>query len=511
MPESEPSSDQSDWELEEDDDEGEGEPDTVSSPTGFKYNISRLSPRTRRVVKGLFNQSSSKDPPQISLELCGIRGDDPEGSGLFYAFQMHEVVPCSVRIGSRNSGRFSAPKCECPDARYRHLRPCKHLIWLFDKISKLALVDHDPDSVLTMTELGYAEELGDPFAQISQVRLDVLADDLRCDMSEPDTDVVSPNPARVREAREMVAAMEGVEPRELDSYRPDLDASYNRIPLIRRGDLGATLFSLLLASHHLAEWVRSELSPSDPAVDPFRRLQQRASRIIGELDVYSAAERDPAAVDAYRRRGKMAEGPRDVDWAAAQIRHCVDKIERLVSRGSSPLPAWARSSAARSLVCILKAVVHHRDLYPRLIREQDADFVYSALDMLADQSQFIEELEEIMDLVGIRGAPPSYVDKMRSLISRMRSHGTEDVVSPSGIPRSETPPLYESSSAAVQHPGPSRGSSVQFLTPEVPASAMGRGGQGARGGRGRGNGRGSKRLVSPHDSPRGSRKRVRGA
>lgn len=103
-------SDPSDWELEEDDDEGEEETNTVSSPTGFKYNISRLSPRTRRVVKGLFNQSSSKDPPHISLELCGVREEDSEGSGLFYAFQMHEVVPCSVRIGARDSGRFSTPK-----------------------------------------------------------------------------------------------------------------------------------------------------------------------------------------------------------------------------------------------------------------------------------------------------------------------------------------------------------------------------------------------------------------
>lgn len=512
-PESEPSSDVSDWDVE--DDEDDEETNLVSSPAGFKYNISRLSPRTQQVVKGLFNQTSSNDPPQISLELCGLREGDAEGSDVFYAFQMHEVVPCSVRIGARDSGRFSAPKCECPDARYRHVRPCKHLIWLFDKISKHALFDHDPDSELTLTELGYAEELGDPFDRISQIRLDVLADDLRCDTSEPDSDIVCPNPARVREAREMVAAVAGIQPYQLDDYRPDLEASYDRSTLIRRGDLGATLFSLLLASHSLAEWVRSELTPSDPAVDPFRSTQHRVARIIEELNTYTATDQDPTTAAMYRRRGKRAEGPRDASWAATQIQHCVTRIGKLVSRGSSPLPGWARSSAARSLVVILKAVADHRDLYARLIGDQDTGFVYSTLDMLADQTQFIDALEEIMDKIGVYGAPPSYVANMRNLLARMRSYKTEDAVaaSASGVPRSETPPLSETSSGAVQNPAPSRSPSVQFITPELPASAMGRGSQG-RGGRGRGSGRGSKRPAArggPQDSREGSRKRARGA
>ena len=505
-------SDTSDWEVEEDDDEDGTQ--SVSSSTGFKYNMSKLSPRTRQVVKGLFSQTSSNDPPQISLELCGMREEDPGGGGggLFYAFQMHEVVPCSVRIGARDSTRFSAPKCECPDARYRHVRPCKHLIWLFDKISKQTLFDHDPDSELTLTELGYPEELGDPFDRISQVGLDILTDDLRCDTSEPDSDLVAPNPARIREAREMVAAVAGIQPYELDDYRPDLEASYDRNTLIRRGDLGATLFSLLLASHSLAEWVRSQLGPSDPAVDPFRSIQQRVSRTIQNLNAHLATEQDTSAEDAYQVRYKGVGGPRDASWATSQIQHCVRKIEKLVSRGSSPLSDWTRSSAARSLISILKAVVDHRGLYAALVGDHDTGFVHSALDMLADQSQFIDELEEIMEKIGVHGAPPSYVANMRHLIARMRSHKTDDssVSGGSGIPRSETPPLSEPSPAPVQSPGPSGSGSAQFLTPELPASAMGRGSLG-RGGRG--NGRGSKRSVSRSSSqgnPRGARKRARG-
>lgn len=312
----------------------------------------------------------------------------------------------------------------------------------------------------------------------------------------------------------MVAAVAGIEPPDLDDYRPDLEASYNRSTLIRRGDLGATLFALILASQSLAEWVRSELSPSDPAVNPFRSIQHRVSRIIEELDTYSAATRDAALADTYRRRGKMAEGPRDVEWAATQIQHCVWKIEKLVSRGSSPLSDCARSSAARSLVGILKAVVAHRVLYARLIGDSDIGFVYATLDMLVDQSQFIEELESIMDSIGVYGAPPSYVANMRRLITRMRSHHTESgaIASESGIPRSGTPRLSESPPAAAQEPGSSASSSVQFLAPEMPGSAMGRGGQGARGGPGRGNSRGSKRSVprgSAQGSARGSKRRAR--
>ncbi|KAL2198955.1 hypothetical protein P885DRAFT_31995 [Corynascus similis CBS 632.67] len=531
MSDSEHSSDTSDWEMEGDEEE-EGT-DIVPSPTGFKYNISRLSPEARQVVRGLFNQTRAKEPPQISLELCGIREEDSEGSGVFYAFQMHEVVPCSVRIGARDSARFSTPRCECPDARYRRASPCKHLIWLFDRISKQALFDHDPDSELTLTEFGYPEELGDPFDQISQIGLDILADDLRCDASEPDSVMIAPNPTRVKEAREMVAAVAGIQPGELDDYRPDLEVSYSRDTLIRRGDLGATLFSLILASHSLAEWVRSELKPSDPAVDPFRSIQHRVIRIIERIDAYTSPEMGP---DAAAERGRApVDGPRNVDWACAQIQHSVRKIEKLVSRGSSPLTGWARSSAARSLVVILKAVVDRRDLYARLIGDRDTGFVHSTLDMLADQSQFIEALEEIMDKIGVQGAPPSYVANMRRLIARMRSHTTEAHVGvgsgggSGGVRRSETPPLEQpaSSSSASSSDG-GGGSSVQFLTPDLPASATrhrrGGGGSGstgssqARGGRGTGagggNGRGAKRTVSQsnqQDNPGGATKRARGS
>ncbi|KAK4231807.1 hypothetical protein QBC38DRAFT_204944 [Podospora fimiseda] len=548
MPDQDPSSEESEWDDDEDDEDQDSNKHIVTSPTGLQYNISQLSHKTQQVVRGLFNQTFAQGPPQISLELCGIKEEDDEDSSVFYAFQLHEVVPCSVRIGSRKSKRFSTPKCECLDARYRNLRPCKHLIWLFDRISKQTLFDHDPESELILTEAGYPAEMGDIFEQISQTRLDVLADSLHCDISDADSNSAPPSPSRVREARELVAALAGVQSWELDGYRPDLSTDYDHNTLIRRGDLEATLFSLLLNSHSLAEWVRSELEPSDPAVDPFRNIQHQVSRIITELEAYSSALRDESASNIHHHHGKDAEGPRNVPWAATQIQHRARKIEKLVSRGVSPLSEHARASAARALVGILKSVVNQnvdshagdtvddRNLYMRLIGNHDTGFVYSILELLVDQSQFVEELEGVMDLLGRYGAPTTYVSNMRNLIARMRHHKADDssVSAASGIPRADTPPipmgeppqvlepLEETQTEPARHPQtPISAGSPQFLTPELPASSTARGSRGTRG-RPRGRGRstrsssvaaGSKRSVSQgsvQDSPKAAKKRARG-
>ncbi len=168
---------------------------------------------------------------------------------------------------------------------------------------------------------------------------------------------------------------------------------------------------------------------------------------------------------------------------------------------------------------ILKAVVAHNprsqgdnNLYMLLVGNRDAGFVFSALDKLIDQSQFIEELEAIMEIVGKYGAPASYAENMRELITRMRSHRRPSSGFSMGVsgPRVATPPLEDEPTPPVPHalgaePEPSSARPIQFLTPEVPASVargIGRG-RGGRGGRGRGGGEtpgsgsaGSKRSVS---------------
>ncbi|KAK4449298.1 hypothetical protein QBC34DRAFT_299321 [Podospora aff. communis PSN243] len=499
------SSDEDDSEWEDDDEAG----DVISSQsTGLRYNVGHLSPKTQKVARGLFN---SQESPQIYLDSCGLREENAEDNGIFYAFQMHEVVPCSVRIGSRSSTHWSVPKCTCPDAVYRRRRPCKHLVWLFDRISKQTLVDDDPDSVLTMAEIGYPEELGDPFRQISNLRLDVLADSLRCDIMAPNTDTAAPSRSRVREAREMVATMAGIRPPDVDMFRPELETSYRSNDLIRRSDLEATLFSLLLASNSLAASVRARLAPTDPAVDPFRALHQRTLRVISELNAYTSSLHDSDLAATRRAEGKEAEGPRDVDWASLQILDSVSRIKRSVSRGSRPLSSSERASAARALVGILKSVAEDKSLYSRLVGTQDNGFVYSALDTLVDQSQFVEELEAIMETIGRLGAPESYAYNMRRLITRMRSHtGSESrrssvtFATEPTVPRSVTPPLEGIPSGPDPELGLGRASGsggAHFLVPDTPASASRtRAGSGGRGS-------GSKRSISgSSDRGRGSKR-----
>ncbi|KAK5663660.1 hypothetical protein OQA88_4091 [Cercophora sp. LCS_1] len=506
---------ESDWE--DDDDAG----NIISSPNGLRYNIGLLPPRTQRLVRGVFND---QEQPRIFLESCGIKEEGSGDEGFFYAFQLHEVVPCSIRIGSRSSARWSTPVCKCPDAIYHKKQPCKHLVWLFDSIARHSSRGRDINKELTMTGLGYPEELGDPFQQISELRLDILADSLHCDTTTRNGDTTSPNRARVREAREMVAAVAGIQPHEVDGFRLDLETSDQQTSLIHRGDVEATLFSLLLASHSLAARVRAELTPPDAAVDPFRSLQRRAQRIISELDAFSSSLKDPKLATARQSEGKDKEGPRDVSWAASQIRCCVSQIEELVSRGARPLTSSQRVSAARALVGILKSVASHnvdshaggavedRNLYMCLIGGPDSGFIYSVLDMLVDQSQYVEELEFVMELIGRSGAPESYVSNMRDLITRMRSHTGIDsrrssmaFPNSTSTPRNVTPPFE---GVPPKGPRPETGSefpSTEFLTPELPASASRLPDtRTSRGGRGRGAGRGRAAASSATGSKRSS-------
>ncbi|EGS19006.1 uncharacterized protein CTHT_0056260 [Thermochaetoides thermophila DSM 1495] len=540
--------DPSDWESGEDDDEEE-DTDIVTSPSGFRYNISRLSPRTKKVVKSLFRESPSRDPPQISLELCGIRQEDPHGNGYFYAFQLHETVPCSVRIGAKSSGRFAIPRCECPDARYRRVRPCKHLIWLFDRIAKQTLFDHDPDSELTLTEYGYPQELGDPFDQISQLRLDVLADALRCNISDPDSDSSPPSLSRLREAADIVASLAGIPPHEVPTPQPPPSSDRS---LIHRGDLASTLISLLLASHSLTEWLRSALDPLlDPAVDPFRQIQHRVDRVLFELSSYpSSSQRNPL---------KQAEGPRNAPWAATQIQRCVKRIETLLTRSTAPLPPVSRASAAQALVHILRSVATHSDpeLYRLLIGDaKDTSFAVNALALLPEQSQFAEDLAGVMEVIGKRGAGGKWAEEMSALVARMRRYrppepepGTVGSASTVSAPSmGQTPPLNisptaQSSPAPVQltpsasstqpqlHPHPSQpqkkpspppkfttrtstssssGGNFHFLAPITPKTSLTRG-RGGRGLRGRGRGSTGTSRSSKTSGPRGGKRPAPGS
>ncbi|OIW35387.1 hypothetical protein CONLIGDRAFT_566542 [Coniochaeta ligniaria NRRL 30616] len=490
-----------------DDSMDEDNDSTIRSPTRLKYNIERLSPHTRKLVRSLWGETF-EEPPEISLQWCD-RMLDADGNIDFYAFQMHEVVPRSVRIGSPKS-QYSEPQCQCGATK-----PCKHLLWLSDCIAQQALQGHGQQEPLTLNERGYPDELGEPFRCIADMRLDVLADGLHCDVGHP-LARSGPSPQRLADAQSIIASIAEVDEHLFDSYRSDLTySSFDSRSLVHYKDAEATLFSLLVASHRLSAWVRSRLRPSDPARTPFRQIESRARRIFADLDAFFASSTSAGKTAAD------AEGACDVQWAATNLSGCVRQIYTLIARAEAPLPAADRASAARALVRILRGVVDRQNdsqgdsLYGRLIGDRDEGFLTDSLELLVDQSQFIDEIEDIMVEVGVRGAAASWVAKMEAIVARMRTNRRSSARAASGGSRRVAPGkelrsqrVVSPALGPVEHGEPGSASASGFLTPETAAgsSSRGRGGGNGRGSRGSSGGAGSKRSGAGTGSERGSKR-----
>ncbi|KAK1989536.1 SWIM zinc finger protein [Colletotrichum cereale] len=425
----------SDSSLVDDDD-----PSVVRSPSRLKYNVDKLPADARLRVRETF-----RDPPRLSLQYCRLRDD-------VYAFQMTEMVHRSIRIGSPGSP-FATPRCSCREQQQKSGAPCKHLLWLLDQLVKQTLYDHDPTSPLTMTTEGYPEEIGDPFSNISDFHLGVLADSLRCDVIAPDSgedasedsgdDVEGrPNPHRVQEARELLSAVAAFSP---EDYRPDLfsDPPHTGKKRVKRHDLEGTIFRMLLDNNEFFHYFLSQTRSTDPVNDPFRKLARRVDRVLRELDTWASSSSSLSSSPAAEA---SAEGPPDVAWAARHITGVVGLIRTAIFKRERPLEPQERTSAARALVHILAAVVERnrdfvaprgtataavasrrdRNLYLRLVGDRDEDFVLGVLNLLPPNAaaQFLHSLEDILDRLGINGAPASYVEKFRSLISRLRRAGS---------------------------------------------------------------------------------------
>ncbi|KAF3344870.1 Protein TOXD [Verticillium dahliae VDG2] len=368
-------------------------PTIVRSPTKLTYKIDRLSDETRSTVREAF-----KDPPRLSLQYCRLQDDT-------YAFQMTEMVPRSIRIGSSES-KFPTPRCSCG----KQNGPCKHLLWLLDQLVKQTLYDQDPASPLTMTSKGFAEEVGDPFSSISDFHLDVLADSLRCRVVHPDSgnddddddddDDEDLDPSRVQEARELLASVAAVDPEE---YREDIFTDPTPgTNIIKRRDLECTIFRMLLDNNDFFHYFLSRARSSDPIKDPFNKLEQR--------------------------------GPRNVAWAARHILGVTTLINTTIFKRDTPLTSRERTSAARALVRILAAVTARnrdahpaptlldRNLYARLIGDAARPtFIIDTLLLLPDAAApFLSDLETVAEAVGVHGAPAAYAEKLSRLLASLK-------------------------------------------------------------------------------------------
>ncbi|TDZ28158.1 hypothetical protein C8035_v009875 [Colletotrichum spinosum] len=430
-----------------DDPAGNPDPSIVVSPSKLSYRVDTLSDDARERLREAFG-----DPPELTLQFCVPQNN-------FYAFEMTELVHRHIRIGSPDS-LYARPRCNCmTPQQQRNGPPCRHLIWLLDQLVKQTMYSPNPSGPLTMTPDGFPDEIGNPFSHISDFHLDVLAESLHCDVVQPpsedhssDSDTDSsddedepethpPNPHRIQEAREILSAVVSpstspLMPNPPEAFRPDLfpdpytTRSKPKKPIKRR-DLEATIFRMLVANDDFFHYFLSQMRPTDPVKDPFRKLSQRVDRVLRDLDAFAGGS-VPFTTSS--------EGSRDVFWASRHISGVVTLIHASISRRDRPLEQWEGISAARALIHILSAVVERnrdflppnvaassvpradRNLYLRLVGDRDEKFVVEVLDALPPDaaSPFLHRLEVVEDQLGVNGAPASYIGRFRALMAKLR-------------------------------------------------------------------------------------------
>lgn len=438
-----------------DDDDGQEAPVVIRSPTtDISYDISNLDRETQKGVRQLFRTKPGQEPSEFVLQWCRSH---VENDSHFYAFEMLETVRVhrSIRVGSPKS-QYRKPKCFCMGDSER---PCKHLIYLLDQVN-YHTAGHESGSPEHLGPDGYPTEMGHPFERISDFHLDQLATSLRCNIRSPDS-TSEVNPAHLQEVREILASVEdpNLDDYTCDRFRPDIFDNPQAVPeedaLISYEDLTHTVANMLMTNKEFFAYFWRLLEPSSKARDPFRKIQQRVDRVLGNLDAFS---RDPSGASMSK---SATEGNPDVPWAAAHIERAVSTIQALLqNRSDAPSSPIERASAARTLVGILHVIVLHwnrevtyspasttstdspvtasslptqtataptlneSNLYHRLIGGQthgSSAFVIDVLAQLPEQNQWIETLEEIEDHLGAYAPPAWYMGRLRDLILRMRS------------------------------------------------------------------------------------------
>jgi hypothetical protein len=406
----------SDSELSDSEDDSSS---TVRSPTKLRYRLDKLPERLRESVRDAFG-----DPPKLAMQRRRLVDNT-------YAFQMTELVTRSVRIrGDPDGASSSRLTCSCGGGADEDAAgsSCPHLLWLLDQLLKQTLYTQDHNTPVTMSANGWAEEMGDPFRTIAAHHLEVLAPSLHCQIVDPDADSDhNIDPTRVLESRELLAHVHSTAP---EDFRPDIfDHPTLGKKTLKKNDLDCSVFRMLMDNPHFFQYFLSLSQPTDPIKDPFRKLSQRVDRVLRRLDSNklpqsSAAQSNP-------------ETPQNVTWAAKHLRGSVGLIKASIFATNRPLQSIEAMSAARALVHILDEVVHRnydigrgatrvdRNLYLQLIGDRDEDFVIDVLNILPEAaSQFLHDLEDVLDQIGVHGAPASYVAKFRSLLKRLRSSST---------------------------------------------------------------------------------------
>ncbi|KAI1504436.1 hypothetical protein F5X99DRAFT_40552 [Biscogniauxia marginata] len=380
----------------------------VTYPSNMTYSLHALDEDSRQtVINALSTDSTSK----IVLRGCQSRDHD-------FIFELSELVEYTVRTGTANS-RYAQPSCNCEQAR-REGPPCRHTLWLCDQITSQMLPY--PEESLTLTVDGYSEQLGNACDQIPEFQFDVLADSLQCDVASQGQET-SPSPRRVQTVREILATLNET---PVDEYRPDLFDPKKGKRVVKSGDLEQTIFRMLLRNHEFFSYFLSSMRNYDLLNHRFRRFRNRADAALAGLDEYT---------EDHSQQGAL--GRKDVEWCARNLNDICLQISSAIFSTETGLDVYDLRAAARTLIHVLGQVVDRnrdvgpaslakdrRNLYFRLVGDKDRKFVLKVLENIQPSAvgHLTPHLVAIEEKILRFGAPPSYVNKLRDIISHVRSH-----------------------------------------------------------------------------------------
>ncbi|KAH9221624.1 hypothetical protein DL95DRAFT_381952 [Leptodontidium sp. 2 PMI_412] len=361
--------------------------------------------------------------------------------GTRYAFQIAyaEVERYSIRISTTDSGR---PTCSCKEQGN-----CPHILWFLEQLSRTrSLAVEDEEANVT------------PYEHISQLGLDNVCEELHWELrqgTDSDTEETqwqlkkaysTPEAGRqtrgvikerLKTVRDIMATFSDI---DTDSYRQDLFESGDDItmgPILVKRDLEATVAKILILDDSIFHHFQTLVSRNVRATEYFNKMGSKAKTTLDLLDRY--CEVGPTS------------GQHDLIQSAQTLVDIVNSISMNVAE-RQPLSPGSRSEAAKALISILSTVVRDRNhdvyqnttwprrrphgepsidrnLYERLIgttsRKSPAggNFVIQALQDLPEARHFVEELEEILALLGTIGwgpAPQAYRDKLGGLITQLK-------------------------------------------------------------------------------------------
>ncbi|KAK0119177.1 hypothetical protein ONS95_008034 [Cadophora gregata] len=395
-------------------------------------------------------ESDGSDPDDDNLEeeidtTCRVFAlDHCRQHGTRYAFQIAyaEVERYSIRISTTDSGK---PTCSCKEPG-----TCLHITWFLEQLSRTRPLAAG-DEVQGVT----------PYEHISHLGLDNVCEELHWELRQgTDSDAEETQwqlmkaystvqvgrqtrgviKERLKTVRDILATFSEI---DTDSYRQDLFKSGDEItlePVLVRRDLEATVAKILVMDDSIFNHFQTLVSHNTRATEYFIKMGAKAQTTLELLDRY--CEIGPSS------------GQHDLISSAQTLVNIVHAIDTNASE-RQPLSPASRVEAAKALVSILSMVVRERNhdayqnstwprrrphgelsidrnLYERLIgttsRTSPAggNFVIDALQPLPEARHFVEELEEILAILGTIGwgpAPQAYREKLGALISQLKGSG----------------------------------------------------------------------------------------